>query len=68
ELVKHQIWHKDQEILEEEDGTIIKLPVHDDREIMMKILQYGAQARVRKPAHLYQKIREEIVLLRSRYR
>ena len=52
ELVKHQVWHKDQEIIERDESTILKIPVHDDREIMMKILQYGAQARVLQPKSL----------------
>jgi predicted DNA-binding transcriptional regulator YafY len=52
ELVKNQVWHKDQEMKEVEDGTLLRVPVHDDREIMMKILQYGAQARVIEPKQL----------------
>ena len=51
ELVKNQVWHRDQRLSARHDGVIMQFPVHDDREIMMKILQYGAQAEVRKPAH-----------------
>jgi len=61
ELVKHQVWHKDQEILEEVNGTILKIPVHDDREIMMKILQYGDQAKVISPDKLASKIHAEVL-------
>ena len=60
ELVKNQVWHKDQKIFFEENKTTLQIPVHDDREIMMKILQYGSQAMVLKPNHLKQKIFNEI--------
>ena len=60
ELVKHQVWHKDQEMTEVEEGTILKLPVHDDREIMMKILQYGHLAKVIKPKKLALNVYAEI--------
>ena len=61
ELVKHQVWHKDQEILEEVNGTILKIPVHDDREIVMKVLQYGDQAKVISPDKLASKIYAEVL-------
>ena len=60
ELVKNQVWHKDQEMEETEQGTLLRIPVHDDREIMMKILQYGAQAKVLEPEYLYKRIKEEV--------
>ena len=60
ELVKHQIWHKNQEIDENLEGTLLRIPVHDDREIMMKILQYGAMARVLKPEIFRIKVASEI--------
>ena len=60
ELVKYQLWHKDQEVGEIIEGTILRIPVHDDREIMMKIMQYGSLAQVLHPRSLCERIREEI--------
>ena len=59
-LIKNQFWHRDQKIEDTDEGIIMRLPVRDDREIMMKILQYGSQARVLKPAHLREKIAKEV--------
>lgn len=67
ELVKHQVWHKDQEIEEIIDGIILSLPVHDDREVMMKILQYGAQAKVLRPEHLWKKTAQEVASMMRYY-
>jgi len=67
ELIKNQVWHRDQSMVETPEGMVLKIPVHDDREILMKILQYGSQAQVQKPAHLFQKIQEEIGLLNNIY-
>ncbi|NNK14858.1 MAG: YafY family transcriptional regulator [Desulfofustis sp.] len=67
ELVKHQAWHKDQQIGEINEGTLLKIPVHDDREIMMKVLQYGAQAKVLQPKSLSEKVSQEISLMVKAY-
>ena len=67
ELVKKQVWHKDQEIKESHNRTLLKIPVHDDREIMMKVLQYGGQALVLGPHHLKDKVEQEIRSMHSRY-
>jgi predicted DNA-binding transcriptional regulator YafY len=37
----------------------MRLPVRDDREILMKVLQYGAQARVIGPQGLKDRVRQE---------
>jgi hypothetical protein len=58
-LVKNQLWHKDQRIDYEGDDLIMSLPVADDRELIMKIMQYGAQARVLAPVELAAKIKDE---------
>jgi predicted DNA-binding transcriptional regulator YafY len=58
-LVKNQLWHKDQRIDHEGDAIIMSLPVADDRELIMKIMQYGAQARVLAPVELAMKIKDE---------
>lgn len=60
ELVRLQRWHASQEIEETPEGVILRLPVSDDREIMMKILQYGAMARVLAPGSLRAKVADEI--------
>jgi predicted DNA-binding transcriptional regulator YafY len=58
-LVKNQLWHKDQRIDHQGDDLIMSLPVADDRELIMKIMQYGAQARVLAPVELAIKIKDE---------
>lgn len=67
ELVRHQHWHKGQQITEVEGGIQLRLPVSDDREIMMKILQYGAMARVLSPEHLKNKVEREIAAMTAVY-
>jgi predicted DNA-binding transcriptional regulator YafY len=69
ELVKRQIWHKEQLLESSPDGTtvLLTLPISDDREIKMKILQYGAQATVEAPPHLAQAIRSEALLISANY-
>ncbi len=65
-LIRNQFWHKDQKIKKTKEGIILKLPVRDDREIIMKILQYGSQAQVLQPPQLKEKIEEEIQKMYSR--
>ena len=67
ELVKNQVWHKDQETEKTSHGTLLRIPVHDDREILMKILQYGAQAKVLRPESLARKTACEIALMMQVY-
>ncbi len=67
ELVRQQHWHKDQIIEEQKDGVLLSLPVSDDREILMKVLQYGAQAEVIEPLRLRQKASEEALKISSLY-
>ena len=59
-LIRNQFWHNDQKVEQTESGVILKIPVRDDREIIMKILQYGSQAQVLEPDELKVKIKEEI--------
>ena len=66
QLIKNQFWHKDQKIEKKKEGILLKLPVRDDREIIMKILQYGSQAQVLQPPQLREKIAEEIHTMYSR--
>ena len=67
ELVKNQFWHKDQVVEEVKEGILFRVPVRDDREIMMKIMQYGAQARVLNPQELVEKISKETNKMRLLY-
>lgn len=67
ELVKNQRWHKDQEIKLVDEGLLLRLPVSDDRELTMKILQYGAMARVLSPPELIKRLQEEIIAMADNY-
>ncbi len=67
EIVKDQKWHKNQQVTTVEEGIILKLPVSDYREIMMKVLQYGKMAQVISPPHLVEHIRKEIDAMKSAY-
>ncbi len=67
ELIRHQHWHKDQRVEEVEGGIHLHLPVSDYREITMKILQYGAMARVIGPPELRQKVKAEILSMAKMY-
>ncbi len=60
ELVRRQHWHEKQSIKEEKNGITLSLPVNDDREIIMKILQYGSRAVVLAPDSLRRSVAEEI--------
>ena len=60
ELVRNQFWHKNQETNETDEGLLLRLPVSDFREITMKILQYGSQAKVVSPPELQRIILSEI--------
>lgn len=68
ETVRHQRWHPEQRLRRTSDGVELTLPVADDREILMKILQFGAQAMVLAPLSLKKKIGEEIRLMSRLYR
>ncbi len=66
-LVENQRWHKDQETQAREDGLLLRLPVSDDRELVMKILQYGAMAQVLSPPELVQRLQDEIFAMTETY-
>jgi predicted DNA-binding transcriptional regulator YafY len=67
EMIRRQHWHKAQTIEKHTDGIILSLPVADDREIMMKILQYGSQAKVLEPDRLRERIIEEVTKITALY-
>jgi len=67
ELVRQQHWHDDQQVRMTDQGLILSLPVGDDRELLMKILQYGARAQVLSPPELAIKLRDEIRKMAENY-
>lgn len=67
ELVRRQYWHGRQKIEELENGISLSLPVSDDREIIMKILQYGSNAKVLAPEQLRKRVAEEIDKMAEQY-
>lgn len=67
DIVGNQIWHKDQRLQRVDTGVIMRLPVSDDRELVMKILQYGAMARVIAPPELVDRVRREIKAMAGLY-
>jgi len=67
ELVRHQRWHRDQQMKTTSEGIILTLPVNDDREIIMKILQYGKMAHVLKPLHLRERVYQEAIGIAALY-
>ena len=67
ELVSRQRWHKDQKMTPVEQGVLLQLPVSDDRELTMKILQYGAMAKVISPPHLIRRLQDEIIAMTENY-
>ncbi len=68
DIIRHQRWHPEQSILETNDGLVLKLPVADDRELIMKVLQFGSQARIIHPERLLQKIQNEIEKMAGLYK
>jgi predicted DNA-binding transcriptional regulator YafY len=67
ELVRNQHWHHDQRLEETGEGVVLHLPVGDDREILMKILQYGAMAKVISPPSLIQRVQRELSAMTQQY-
>jgi len=67
ETVRYQRWHPEQVIRERQDGILLELPLADDRELIMKVLQFGSQAQVIEPASLRGKIQEEILRMTELY-
>ena len=68
EIVRHQIWHEQQKIENEQCGIRLTLPIADDRELIMKVLQFGAQAEILHPKKLRQRLAGEIGLMAENYR
>lgn len=60
EIVGRQRWHPDQKIHREKDHLTMTLPVADDREIIMKVLQFGHEAAIISPKAMRKKVILEI--------
>jgi predicted DNA-binding transcriptional regulator YafY len=68
DYVREREWHRSQEVIEREDGSIVfRLCVCDDRPLRRWILGFGAKARVLSPATLVQGIREDLNAARDQY-
>lgn len=67
ELVRGQHWHKNQVMKNVDDDLLLQLPVGDDRELVMKILQYGAKAKVISPPELVKKVSDEVRAMAASY-
>ncbi|PIE01325.1 MAG: hypothetical protein CSA81_12130 [Acidobacteria bacterium] len=66
-VVKYQVWHNEQMVQTAPGGIILTVPAADEREIMMKIMQYGSNARVLEPASLREQIRMEVKKMLSEF-
>jgi len=67
-IIRHQHWHPDQDLIQKRNHILLSLPVADDRELLMKVLQFGAQAEIIRPKSLRTKAKQEIEHMRVRYR
>lgn len=67
DTVRDQHWHPDQRIEQTNTGILLHLPVADDRELIMKVLQFGNEAEVLTPDSLREKIKNKIVEMARRY-
>ena len=67
QLVRFQRWHSDQQSLEDGDGLILRLPVRDGRELIMKILQYGELAEVLNPPALREAVQNQVAKMMVLY-
>ncbi len=68
EIVRHQIWHHQQKIEEEKNSIRLTLPIADDRELIMKVLQFGAEAEILRPKKLRRRLAEEIEKMAKNYK
>jgi len=67
-IVRRQHWHPEQQFEETPDGLVLILPVADDRELLMKILQFGSKACILEPEPLRQKAEDEIKKMARLYK
>ncbi|HHD64552.1 MAG TPA: WYL domain-containing protein [Desulfobulbaceae bacterium] len=67
EIIRHQCWHSDQVLVQKKNHILLSLPVADNRELLMKVLQFGAQAEIIHPKRLRAKAKQEIEQMGTRY-
>ena len=67
ERVRLQQWHPKQKIEELDNNILLHLPVADDRELIMKILQFGDEAEVIAPKILRQRVKNKIKTMAKQY-
>ena len=66
--VSAQVWHPNQRTETEKDGSyVLEIPYANDRELLMEILKYGADAEVLAPASLRARVAEALEQAASRY-
>lgn len=66
--IREQVWHRDQEIEDLSDGSLIlSFPVCDFHEVRMRILQFGGDVVVLEPEALKQEILKEAELICGLY-
>lgn len=65
--IREQVWHRDQEVQDLSDGSLIlSFPVCDFHEVKMRILQFGGDVVVLSPEELKRDVRDEArVILRN---
>lgn len=62
--LRHEIWHPDQTMEEQADGSLImRFTVTDFREVKLRVLQYGADVEVLAPEGLRDEILSELGLM-----
>ncbi|HKM39548.1 MAG TPA: WYL domain-containing protein [bacterium] len=67
-FVKERVWHPTQELVAQEDGSILfKAVLSGLGEVKRWVLSYGSRAQVIKPAHLRAEIAEEATALAAAY-
>jgi predicted DNA-binding transcriptional regulator YafY len=67
EIIRHQRWHSEQTIEEVDQGIILSLPVADDRELIMKVLQFGHDVELIEPESMRLKVVQEIEKMTELY-
>ena len=67
EIVRYQQWHREQHLQIDGDRLLLQLPVHDDRELIMKVLQFGSHAKVLSPEPLRRRLAEEVQRMQALY-
>jgi predicted DNA-binding transcriptional regulator YafY len=67
EIIRHQRWHSEQTIEEVDQGIILSLPVADDRELIMKVLQFGHDVELIEPESMRLKVVQDIEKMTQLY-